>query len=519
MQPDSIDCKKMAVFLLPFFIIIILFIFALNAYPVAGGDSIYYVATAINHKLGHGLINQLSPMFLVGDPSGAGKFLVFPPLFPLVLIWLMPTGTPQGAHMAMFMLYAATILLASFIYRKLMIPDWGQVSWYRIVIYIFSLFSLAAITIFYPGRPETLARLLVTLALFGLLYPHKNWLWLLLGAVLGLNIATHPGPAILFAPLIGIFFAFYHPIKKALGLTFLAFTVSLIVFFLITQVFSYGALPTALGVFHQFSRLNANLSPAGYLASGQPSVIIQPFLITQDFLIRIIANLTVSRGAAFQGLIITFALAFSLLFYRRFKNIIAAPSLFYLFSLLTAGLLFLLLVYKQNLSYVFALTPLWILIIAYYSTTLAYSKILKFAALAVIILSSLIFFHRVALFPFLIKSGMSLERARAAFQQLPLDPNQRIGVDGTIWPISENYSRMYLWGDYEDVKYPTTTIIMREGVNGWTELPAELSYCRAVKDFFTRKKPVIFGIPLANTMPGYAFSVYDCSSGVLLYNE
>ncbi len=503
---------RMAVYLVPLFIIVILFIFALRAYPVMSGDSIYYAATAINHKLGHGLINQLSPMFLAGDPSGAGKFLVFPPLFPLVLSWLMPAGTPQGAHLALFTLYAATILLAAFAYKKLLIPDWEQAGWHRIVIYAFSLFSLAAITIFYPGRPETLARLLMTLALFGLLYPHKNWLWLLLGAVLGLNLATHPGPAILFAPLIGVFFAFYHPMKKALGLTFLALAVSLVVFFLITQIFGYGFLPTAQGVFHQFSRLNSGLSPAGYLASGQPPVIIQPFSITKDFLIKIISNLTVSGSAAFQGLIITFSLACSLLFYRRFKNRIAAPLLFYLFGLLTAGLLFLLLVYKQNLSYVFALTPLWILIIAYYPAFLARSKVLKYVALLAIVLSSLVFFYRLALFPFFIKSGMSLERARAAFQQLPLDPNQRIGVDGTIWPISENYGRMYLYGDYEDVKYPTTTIIMREGVNGWTELPAELFYCRAVKDFFIRKKPVIFGIPLANTTPGYAFGVYDCSS-------
>jgi hypothetical protein len=127
----------------------------------------------------------------------------------------MPTGTPQGAHMAIFMLYTATILLAAFVYKRLLIPNWEQASWHRVVIYTFSLFSLAAITIFYPGRPETLTRLLVTLALFGLLYPHKNWLWFLLGAAFGLSVTTHPGPAILFAPLIGIFFCFLQSKKKS----------------------------------------------------------------------------------------------------------------------------------------------------------------------------------------------------------------------------------------------------------------------------------------------------------------
>ena len=106
---------------------------------------------------------------------------------------------------------------------------------------------------------------------------------------------------------------------------------------------------------------------------------------------------------------------------------------------------------------------------------------------------------------------MSLETARATFKQLSLDANERIGVDGTIWPISENYDQMYLWGDSEDVEYPTGTIIMREGLNGWTELPSKLSYCKKTNDFFTHKKPVVFGVPLMNTIPGYAFSVYDCS--------
>ena len=54
---------------------------------------------------------------------------------------------------------------------------------------------------------------------------------------------------------------------------------------------------------------------------------------------------------------------------------------------------------------------------------------------------------------------------------------------------------------------------MREGLNGWTELPEKWSYCRKIKDFSTHKKPVFFGITLSNAIPGYAFNVYDCSSG------
>ena len=512
MPANPIFLKKIAVYSSLFFIIAVLFAFTLYAYPVMGGDSIYYTATAINHKLGHGLVNQLSPMFLVGDPSGAGRFLVFPPLYPLLLSALMPEGTPQAAYMAMFVIYTLTIFIAAYIYRKLIIPDWQKASWYRIAIFSFSLFSLAAVTIFYPGRPETLIRLLVIVALFGFLHPQKKWLSLLLGAIFGLIIATHPGPAILFGPLIGVFFALYRPSEKAIKLTFLSFIVALFIFFMVTELFGYGFLETTRGVFNQFFRLNSGLSPTEYITGDQPSVISNQFSLNKESFLRVLMNLTVSRNAPFQGLIITSSIICLLFFYRRSKNKIAGQVGLYLFGLVAFAFLFTLLVQKQNLSYVFALSPLWILIVAYYAANLANVKILKFAALAVIMLSSMTFFHRLALFPFFLKSGMPLERARATFEQLSLDTNERIGVDGTIWPISENYNQMYLWGHSEDVEYPTTTIIMREGLNGWTELPSKWSYCRKKNDFSTGKKPEIFDLPLANAIPGYAFSVYDCSS-------
>ena len=171
---DPVFYKKATAYLILFAIVAILFVFAINVYPVPGGDSILYVPTAINHKLGNGLINQLSPLFLSGDPTGAGKLLSLPPLWPLVLSWFMPGSTPQDAYIVMFVIYAVTILLAGFIFRKIIIPDWHKAGWYRIAIYAFSLFSLAAITIFYPGRPETLSRFFIIVSFFGFLFPNKK---------------------------------------------------------------------------------------------------------------------------------------------------------------------------------------------------------------------------------------------------------------------------------------------------------------------------------------------------------
>ena len=509
MLSSSLFYKKATVFLVLFSVIAVLFVFAINAYPVPGGDSILYVPAAINIRLGNGFINQLSPAFLSGDPTGTGKFLSLPPLWPIFLSWFMPGNTSQDAYMVMFVIYAITILLASFIYRKIIIPDWQKASWYRIAIYVFSLFSLAAIIIFYPGRPETLSRLFIVISFFGLLFPYKKWLWLFLGILMGLNIAVQPGPAILFAPLIGIFFAFHYDTKKALRLTFLAYITSIITFVGVIEIFSYGIASVLHGLYRHFFVVNS-----GNLGDHlQPIKIMFPSFLSKKFFVGLITILTTSGSAAFAGSVFTSSLICAIDFYRRFKSKIVAHGPFYLFSFMMAGALFLFFFLRPVSYYMLALVPLYLLIVSYYSTNIITSKILKSATLTIIALSSIVFFHRIALFPFFLKSGTSLEEARANFLSLSLKSDERIGVDGTIWPISENYDQMYLWGDAEDVEYPTGTIIMREGLNGWTELPEKWGYCRKTKDFSTHKKPVVFGFALTNAMPGYAFNVYDCSSG------
>ena len=178
MQINTTFYKKTVVYVILFFIVAALLIFTLHAYPVTGGDSILYIPAAINIKLDNGFINQLSPAFLSGDPTGTGKFLSLPPLWPIVLNWLMSEGTSQAAHEAIFLLNAVTILLAGWIYAKVLMSDWQKVGWYRIAVYAAAMCSLASITIFYPGRPETFTRLLLIISLIGLLKPYKKCLWI-----------------------------------------------------------------------------------------------------------------------------------------------------------------------------------------------------------------------------------------------------------------------------------------------------------------------------------------------------
>lgn len=506
---DSIFYKKIAVFFAVFFIVSTLFIFAVNAYPVSGGDSVLYIPAAINLKLDNGFVNQLSPAFLSGDPTGEGKFLSLPPLWPIALSWLMSTGTPQAAYIAMFIMNVVTILLASFVYAKILIPEWQKASWYRIAVYVFSLFSLASITVFYPGRPETLTRLLTVISLMGFVSPYKKWLWAVLGIALGLNIATSPGPAILFGPLIGIFFAFHYPAKKALWMTFLTYVTSIAVAVGIIEIFSYGIGQVLQGLYrHFFVVQSGNLGDH----FQEVKVTLVP-IFNKAFALGLLTILTTSGSAAFAGSVFSLSFAYAIALYRRWKEKVAARAPLCFFTALMAGALFLFLFLRPVTYYILALVPLSILIVGYYATSIARSKMLKAASLVILMLSSMTFFHRLVLFPTFLREGVSLAEAREKFEGLPLKPDERIGVDGTIWPVSEKYNQMYLWGSEEDVMYPRTTIIMREGLNGWTELPEKWSYCRKIQDFSTHKKPVLFSVTLTNAIPGYAFNVYDCSAG------
>ena len=509
MQINSLFYKKTAVCVAVCLIIIILFVFAVHSYPVSGGDSILYVPAAINLKLGNGFVNQLSPLFLNGDPTGAGRFLSLPPLWPIVLHWFMSDGSSESAYIATYWINALTILLAGILYTKIIMPDWRKASWYSVIVCVSALFSLASISIFYPGRPETLTRFLMIVSLFSFLMPRKRLLWILLGTALGLSAIASPGPAILLAPLIGIFFAFLYPTKKALKLILLAYATSIAVSLSVIEMFSYGIAPVVHGLYrHFFVVQSGNLGD-----HFQEVKVTLPSILNKRFALGFLAILTTSGSAAFAGSVFSLSFVCVIKLYWRWKQVVASRILLYVFAIMTAGSLFLFLVLRPVGYYILALVPLSIVVVGYYAANVTRSNALKTVSLAILMLSSMTFFHRLVLFPTFLASGVSLAEAREKFEQLPLKPNERIGVDGTIWPVSEKYDQMYLWGDEEDVKYPTTTIIMREGLNGWTELPEAWSYCKKTKDFSMHKKPVLFGVTLARAIPGYAFNVYDCSSG------
>lgn len=511
------NIKLVLITIVPILIIVTLFIFALNAYPVLGGDSAYYIPSAINHRLDRGLVNQLSPQFLVGDLSGTGRHLISPPLFPLVISWLMPTGTSQGAHIAIFILYAITIIAAAVIYKKVIISDRQEISWYGVAIYIATLFALASAIIFDSGRPETLSRLLISLALLGLLRPRLRWLWLFFGFLLGLALATNPASAILFAPLIGLFFAFYHPPKKALAYGLSALMVSLFTFVFVLEVFGYGLAPTTKGMYHHFSQLNSQLGAQEYIDRVVLGRSVEPVLqkaTTRSGVIKPFLSDFSPLGAVSPGRIVALAILCMSFWYSRHRKHAPSPILWHFFVILTAAIFSYFIFIRPGAQYLFSIAPLFFLVIVHWTTNYSHSIILKSVAFIVIVAGSVFFFQRLTLFPFFIKDGMSLREARAIFKELSLNPDERLNVDSTIWAISENYGPMRLWNQVPDVLYPTGITIMREGFNGWKELPANWDYCRKTNDFFIRKEPLVFGLPITETgiMPGYAFSIYDCPS-------
>jgi hypothetical protein len=134
------------------------------------------------------------------------------------------------------------------------------------------------------------------------------------------------------------------------------------------------------------------------------------------------------------------------------------------------------------------------------------------AAYALVTLASAAGFARSALlFPFYLSGGVSLAEARARFEPIRREATGRIGVSGSLWVLAEDYERMFVWGSAAFIDHSAesagATLVLQQNYTGWAA-PPEIANHRLVYSSFTTEAPALFGLRLANAMPGYAFAVY-----------
>ncbi|MEK9194539.1 MAG: hypothetical protein AAB884_01885, partial [Patescibacteria group bacterium] len=311
---EKLDVKKIIMVALCVLISVLFFVFAYQAYPVPAGDSIYFLVPAVQFAARAELVSPLYPsdwmMDKVIDPTGARRFLFYPPLFPLVVSALMPWATPQGAFVGVAIINIAVILLSVLLFYKIVTLG-GDLSWFKVFLVTLGLFALAA-SLFEAGRPEVLARLWIVLGALVPFYTSKKYQWVLFGILLGLIFATHPPAGVFSILVLGIYFGATLKFKDIVLWGSKIFLLSFLVSLGSIALGPFGVRETIYGTFRHVIAVNNFVALTGQ---------------TQGWftLPNLFNHYILSPVAPFYGLVIILFLILAVQFSRKHYDRFASP--------------------------------------------------------------------------------------------------------------------------------------------------------------------------------------------------
>ncbi len=482
------------------FLAAITLIFGWFGYPVAAqNDGAWFIVPAIRLAEVHQLDNPIDWVAtgVTFDPSGGSRFVAYPPLFEIVLHYFISPGSavppPLQAFIAIAFMNAVAIALSAWALYMIATMKGKPLTWPAVIIICAALLLVLRASWSFNGRPEVLLRLLFTLGVVLFLRMrqplHRA---AALGVVLGLMAATHVlGPVFFFALMV-FFFCWGNDLKTSLKYIGLSLAAGLATFGLVMQLSPYSIAETIQGIwgigifalvrdvpkkpiFALFFK-NPILILGGITVAGLLFFPLRRFLHSK--------KINVTGSAVLQGLSVLLVGAYTVFCIIDIRKYYLMPFIL----LVPAGLLYYI-VHVSARNYI------------------KYSSALIFAFLVASMLKPLI------LFPPFLADGMNLYEARAQFANIVKeDSPARIELLGShMWVLSESYDKMIAGEALAKYQIPKYMLLREEGEA--PEAPQELGPCMLTHNFYTFKKPTLFGIRLANTTPGYNFAVYDCHAG------
>ncbi len=493
----KLGLKKLVIILFFLAVVLLFIIFAKNAYPVPAGDSQFFLVPAIQFVKNGLLVSPLFPnektMDLIIDPTGMRRFLFEPPLFPLVLSYLMLEATPYGVFWALMFINIAVLLLSGFLFYKIVIRD-KELSWFSVLLIVFSVLAIASSTA-ETGRPETLARLLVAIALFIKFYISRKYDWIFYGIILGLIFAIHPALGIISILALGIYFGITLNLKdfflKGSAILLIAFLITLVVI----KLGPFGIKETIEGTWANAVTVSHALSTTDY-GFFEVGNLINRYLTSQT--------------APFYGILILFIFAIGLFAFLKNKKKIVLPGMVLLFGLALIFLLIKFVFPAGHVSYFTAFAPILFFVLIH--TFLERGRYFKFFIIFIFVLVSIGFIRTTLLFPFFVKQNAHLAEARVDFAKLSSRYKNTglIGITGGLWTLTENYEGVYSYNIWpENPKENTALIFFQQRYSSMLEPPG-IESCKIIKDNFSRKVPKFLGMKLGSTMPGYGYAAYSC---------
>ena len=458
-------------------------------YPVPGGDAAVFMPAAINLKAGRGLTNPLWEA--EPDPTGQHRYLDHPALFQMVVSACMWKAETRNAFIVAAILdaltlalYAAILCSAKFARRLLSsIPG--------VALLASSIFALAFLIFTDMGRPEALSTLILCLAIAMVTWlPRKAWP-VCLGFAIGIAAATHPAHGIFIACLVGTAFLLTAPIPWAVRETMLAAVVALAVFWLLLSLSPYPLSETLRTVARHGALANAIEYPISDLSvfylklapwSGLYLLGLSLVLIWCAIHFWKSGEDRITRSVRLGALLLT---AFAFYFFS-IRRPTASYYLIMLSPAFMAGALYLLALHRGRR--------------AGRSTALLVGISAAFFSIF-----SLCLARDVVLFVDYRVEGVSFEEAHKEFDQLAHSTGQVISVSESFWVLADRFEQIRI---VERGTASGDLMVLQQTQRGSLSPPVIPGY-RLLSQHFVSHPPRFFGLPIARTMPGYSFAVFE----------
>lgn len=487
---------------------IALLVFAYFAYPVPAGDSMFFLVPAVQFAKSGALTNPIYPSDPINntisnivDPSGMKKFLFYPPLFQLVLSFLMPEASSQGVIIAVALINILVVWFSALLFYKVATRK-KELNWLGVSVMILVLVALAA-SLAETGRPEALARMWIVLGALVPFYISKKYDWIFYGVLLGLMFATHPAGGFFSTLILGLMFGITLPFEKII---LKGSAILLIAFFT-----TLGGI--TLGPFSIRETIEGTFANAVVEIHGVAQEASKLFTLS-----NLSNHYIFSQTAPFYGLVIALTLVVGFFFFWKHRSRIVSPFVVVLCVIALAYFVGKIMFTIGHVYYITLFAPIiFSVCFSFFGETKAFGKSVVILIFALIATG---FMRTVLLFPLFVKQAQGLSEARAHIANI-IQPyeNQNVkfgvggGSGGGSWYFSEDYKNMYSYNLSERPKENTAFIFLQQRYSGRLT-PPEISGCVLKDNAFSETVPKIFGVKLGNTMPGYGYAVYNCFNHV-----
>jgi hypothetical protein len=338
----------------------------------------------------------------------------------------MPSPTPRGAFLAVALLRVASVLLAALLLCRVAVSTGGRSGRDLTLPVALSLCGLATGWLPTLGRPEALATLFVLLAALAALALDGGARVAAFGVLLGATAATQPLGAVELGLVMALYLAARRSTPAALVESGATAALGLAVFAGLLALSPHGLAETLAGMARSYPHTPWTAPPGRDWwrpwMLARRSTFYGPLLLAS-----VVCGIALLRGRwARVGSRPLFAPAAVLLLACFYHGSFTHKSLRNYNALVLAPVFFGVLVAWAALSPKGRAGAAWA----------------RAAVTACIAATAIGFLGHVATYPYFLRHGRGLDRARAEWAATALPPTGRVAMIGNLWTLTEDYDRL-----------------------------------------------------------------------------